>query len=354
MKIVFVIGSITLGGAERVASLLCNEWGKNNEVTILLTSVEQRIDYILENVKIEYLSKKIKISGLKKISIMTTFLKKNKPDVVVSFTDPASFYASIACKRAKIKHISSERNAPQYQPQGFLLRRLRDISYFLSDAIVFQTKDALNYFSKTISRKGVTIKNPLFIEKEMSRPSIQKLDDLVIAAGRLVEQKDYFSMIDSFVIFHKKFSNFQLHIYGEGPLQKEIFEFIKKRNSDGFIFLKGYTREIHEIIANSKIFFMTSKHEGMPNSLIEALSFGVPASCTNCPVGGPYDLLKDDHGGILTKVGDVQSMADSLTKIANEYEKYYNDSIAYSFLLKQELNIKNISKEWLELFSNIK
>lgn len=79
-------------------------------------------------------------------------MKKNKPDVVVAFPDPCSYYGAVAAKKLKIPCICSERNAPMYEPKNKIMRIMRMIAYRKASAIVFQTHDALNWFPNSIKK----------------------------------------------------------------------------------------------------------------------------------------------------------------------------------------------------------
>ena len=116
------------------------------------------------------------------------------------------------------------------------------------------------------------------------------------------------------------FPDYSLVFYGDGPdsikLQRLASELgIRKR-----VEFKGNVSNVAEHIEKASIFILASNHEGMPNSLIEAMSLGLSCISTDCPCGGPRDLIEDGVNGLLVPVGDKDAMARAITKVLSDKE----------------------------------
>ena len=111
------------------------------------------------------------------------------------------------------------------------------------------------------------------------------------------------------------------------------------------MFLQGYSNSIHELIAHSKIFVLSSDYEGLSNSMLESLCIGIPCVCTDCPPGSARMVIDNDQNGILVPVGDSENMALSLKKILD------NEEIGKNFNKKNKkyreiLLANNICQQW--------
>jgi len=352
MKISFVIGSFGGGGAERVASILLNEWCKDYDVTVILTSAPQRHKYLLDSrIHVYYLSQK-KIFAFRKINKLTRILSSIQPDVVISFLNAPNFYATIAANRLNIVNISSERNNPKFSPRNLFLRILRHIAFSRSSVVVFQTQGAKKFFNSTIQQKSRIIPNPLAIEDSLLSLT-RIIQNKIIAVGRLEKQKDYHVMLEAFAIFFERHKEFALEIYGEGESRNSILEKAEKLGISSAVFLKSFTSDIHSRMIESKIFLMSSKFEGFPNALLEAVALGIPCVSTNCPPGSPSEIIVGGVNGFLVDVGNSSQMANSMEKIISRYDDFILSSKLESQKTREKYGLPNILSQWDALFSDI-
>lgn len=352
MKICFVINTLSTGGAERVAARLSSCWADNNDVTLVLTSFSKRQDYkISERINVINTCEKKRINRFSLIRKLRKIFKEIKPDVIVSFIDTGHFYVSLANRHLKFKHVCSERNDPYTIPKSKLQRLMRLFAFRRADAVVFQTEGAMQFFNKRIQKKGVIIENPItnnFVPTDCSYRKNQ-----IIAVGRLVEQKNYPLLIKAFSIFHKDYPQYSLLIFGRGEKEKEIMDLIRELGLEQFVFVKGFSSDISDELKKSKIFAMSSVHEGLPNSLIEAVCAGIPCVSTNARPGGPMQILKNYQGSMLIKDDSTESFSNGLSQIASNYDKFCNNAIVDSAEARKRFSIERISDSWMKLFKEL-
>lgn len=286
MKILFCIGGLRKGGAERVISNLANSFSSTDEISIVIT--EKKIEYKLENnikvYSLDYnLSKNNIINKFLKIYNLYKTIKEDKPDVIVSFLREPTFRVLLLRKFIKTPIIVSVRNDPKIEYKSFKSNFLMKVLYPLADGFVFQTEDAKQYFAKKIQEKSIIIPNP--IKKEFLNKNIYTgdRDKIIVSVGRLEVQKNHNLLIDAFYDINDQIRDYKLIIYGEGSLRTMLQKKINSYGMKDRILLPGITNNIIDKIEKAKLFILSSNYEGMPNALMEAMALGIPSISTDCP-----------------------------------------------------------------------
>ena len=349
MKIGFVINALGNGGAERVASILANEWCRlGHNVTFYCThAFEQQVYPTEDRIVIKKLRDKNRTGYFKLLRKMKNEFVHDDLDVVVSFMTTPSFYAYFACKKAKIPLVCSERNNPFMFPQSKIKRLVRQFVFKRANHLVFQTKDAQSFFAKNIQDKSTIIFNPC----DNNLPTRSKtIDKVIVSAGRLDYQKDFGTLIKGFALFNKVNKDYKLEIYGDGEERQKLESLIQEIGVSEYCSINPFAKNIREIISKSSVFVSSSLFEGMPNVLLESLSIGVPSIATDCPIGGSRLLMEDNKFGELVSVSNPDQLGEALKKIVGKYKEYNEGSAKYSTQIKERFDSKKIAKEWLEVF----
>ncbi|MBQ6921180.1 MAG: glycosyltransferase [Bacilli bacterium] len=350
-KIVFTCDGMESGGAEKVVATLANELDRQGfSVSIVGVSsfVEESFYKLNDNVSYETLHKNgsKKIGFIRRVFLLNKTLKRLKPDVVISFLPHVIVYTNFAMFNINKPLIVSERNDPNLDPKGSLLRALKYYSFSQADGCVFQTTDARNYFSKSIQKKSLIINNPLQISYEGNLPENRK--KTIISVGRLNKQKNYPMLIDAFKIFKENNPNYELKIYGSGPLEEEIRNYIVSSGLEGSVSLMGNSNTWHSDEHDASLFASSSDYEGMPNALAEAIALGIPVVSTNCPIGGPKELIFNGLNGYLCSVGNPIDMA-------NKMEEALSIDISADNVtsFKNQRTADVITNKWLEYIKTV-
>ncbi len=282
-------------------------------VTVLTWEEEWRNAPFFENVKVVVLKyKPIGVLGkVRAIYELFFALRKGRFSSLVVFSLYLAEVAVFSARAAKVKLVLSERVDPRFLPKEPIHRLLRLFVYFFSKVIVFQTESNRLYYHPVISKKGTVIGNPVIPRVGATNQDKEKW---VIAAGRLSEEKNFRLLIEAFK--KANLDGYTLHIYGEGEQERELREFISKNDLVDTVFLEGHVKDISEILLKGDIFVLSSNHEGMPNVLIEAMMCGVACVATDVPSHAVRTLITHDFNGLITKVGDVREMSDSIRRLA--------------------------------------
>lgn len=354
MKLLFTIGNLESGGAERVVATLANEFVHNNldVYIIFLSSGSNNSFYKLdERVKIIPLLKDTKNLSIREKTIrLAKEIDQINPDIVVSFLNYVIFYTFFALKKAKnknIKFIVSERNYPRKVPGILPLRLLRNHIFRRADGCVFQTNGSKNYFRNV--RKSIVIPNPIFLNTALM-PVVNR-ENIILMVGSDKREKNRPMAFKAFSLFKLTHSNYKLVIIGS-PSNKSELKLLERLNiKDDVVFL-GVMNNWHEKYYTSKMFVLTSNFEGMPNALMEACALQIPCISTDCPPGGPKEIIQNNSNGILVKTNDYRSLAKSMSILADD-DKLCNLFSKNNVSLKDSYNPNKISQKWIEFLQKI-
>lgn len=313
MKLLFYINYIHHGGAERVISNLATQFSENGHEVLLVTSFKDVWEYSYGDKVKRIVLFSEKIDGFAKRNIflvkkLRSIIKYEKPDVVTAFMGEANFRAIAATAFTKTKCIISVRNDPDREYSSLPLKIMSKTLFGLADGIVFQTPDAQCKFPERISAKSTIIMNQ--VDSRFFGIKNKNGNDIV-TTGRLCRQKNHEMLIKAFASVCNEFDG-NLIIYGDGDLKNHLQELISDLAMEKRIFLPGSTNDVVGVLADAKVFVLSSDYEGLPNSLMEAMAAGLPCISTDCPCGGPKLLFGNDNAGILTEVGNVDEMADAI------------------------------------------
>ena len=345
-RIAFVIGSMGNGGAERVVSIIANDYAQRGWHVDILMLLSNECTY-----KIESGVTLINLSGetSSRIARLPYWLKSirdyaltRKPDVVVSFVARINIITQLALKNLNIPILVSERNDPYKDGRGKLVNILTKWLYPKAISVVFQTNRALGYFPSLTN--SCIISNPIEVHAHRS----QTLKDRIVTIGRLSEQKNQKMLIEAFAKIHHKYPNYTLDIYGEGHLRDSLQQLISELMLDDCVSLKGNVSDIHDQISDAKFFVLSSDYEGLSNALLEAMMMGLPCISTNC--AGSDEYIQHEKNGLLVEIGNVSAMAAAMEyMITNPAEASRMGACAKE--LSQSFKKSNVIKQWCEIIN---
>jgi glycosyltransferase involved in cell wall biosynthesis len=365
LRIAFVIPNMGPGGAERVASLLSNDWMARNHVVDLIVFESDKIEpfHALDpDISVHCLRAKQGSSGivsrastnLKRIAELRSLLRRLRPEIAVSFLTEANVVALMAGRGLPCRVVISERNQPNRPGLGPTHHLARRLIYRRAAAIVMQTEDIAAWARARFRTQVHVIPNPVALDQGMHKqPANDRAGDThrIVSIGRLTEQKGFDLLIESFASLAAKYPAWDLVIYGEGPQRPELTELIKRRQLEGRVALPGLTRKVAGALSEATLFVLPSRYEGFPNVLLEALSSGLPVIATQCP-GASAEILAQGTYGKLVPAGDVPALTEALETLMTMPER----RAAYAAKAREALGryeIGKISGQWLALFKSI-
>ena len=314
-NIIFMIPSMIRGGAERVVSILSNDYasrGWNVSILMLLHSnIGYELDPSINVIDISDDSKPVALMYPFLIHRVRKSVKEVKPDIIVSFMANTCLISGPACRHTKARFVVSERIDPSQDTRNLIVRKMLQSIYAHSDCCVLQTKRAYDYFPDRVKTKSTIIPNPVSVETSATYGGKR-----IVASGRLETQKNHRMLISAFSDIHKDFPDWRLDIYGEGNERKNLESLIKDLGLERSVSLKGNVPDLHKQMADADLYVLSSDFEGLSNALIEAMMMGLPCISTDC--SGSDEIITDRQDGIIVPVGDKASLEEAMRLLMSD------------------------------------
>ncbi len=154
-------------------------------------------------------------------------------------------------------------------------------------------------------------------------------------------------LIEAFSCSRAK-EEWKLIIAGEGRERDKLEQLAVEYNISSGVNLTGWQESIDELYARASVFVLSSRYEGFPNSLAEAMSAGLPCISFDCDFG-PAEMIRHDVNGILVEPGNVEKLADEIDLLAAD-ESERNRLGRKATEIKKELNLESITLKWENVF----
>lgn len=291
---------------------------------------------------------------------LTEALDKIQPDVLVSTNLSERFFIrslSLKVSPVLIKEIHFSTDYKIIEAQGWKEKLMAYLSYFKDfrwktkafSQILILTEEDRERNWRNYSRVSV-IPNPLTNNTSLS-PSLLT-EKRVIAAGRLVRQKNFASLIRAWKEVQAKHPDWTLDIYGEGSLKTSLEKLIADLRLEGAVCLQGKTQEIFKEMTNSSIFVLSSIYEGFGLVIVEAMSCGLPVVSYACPCG-PKDIIEEGKDGFLVEVNDEQTLAARINQLI-ENEELRRQMSEAALQKSEKYKMERIIPMWMDLFEKLK
>lgn len=358
MKILFFIGSLRGGGAERVVSRLANKFAEKDHQVTIVTKTPECVYTLHKDIlwKPIFKTEDIKNSIFNKSTRRITYyprlynsIKKIKPDIILSFLVGMNRQAILISRILKIPIIVSDRISHKSDMTIFNWIERRVLYKYANNLVVLTEYDHNNYYSKFL--KDVTvIPNPIYPSINENTPSREKI---ILAVGNLDRwyHKGFDNLIKAFSKISKKHPDWKLQIAGGGKKGKIYLQNIAKElGVVEKIDFMGFEKDVATIMQKSEIFILSSRFEGFPNVLVEAMSNGCTVIACDC-MTGPREIIKNNIDGILIEEGNINEMSFNLNKLIAD-ARLREELRKNSILNVKRFDIDYIYTKWNKLIIN--
>lgn len=357
--IAMLISSLNKGGSERVLVNLAEYfYSKGYRVTVVTqykTENEYEISHGIRRIFSEITEEEIgkgRISNfLKRFCKLRNIWKQEKPDLILSFIGKNNMMAVMTSRFLHIPVVVSVRGEPAQEYYSPLLKTSANLLFCRADGVVFPVEKSADFFSRPVRKKAVCLKNslnPVFLRK----PYEGEREKRIVAVGRVDANKNHEMIIRAFEGLAEKYPDYRLVIYGEGELRLSLLEMAEEMGLKDRVLMPGSIADVADAIYKASIFVLSSYSEGMPNTLIEAMALGIPSVSTDCPCGGPAELIRNGENGYLVEPGDWKNLQVILQKLIDEPERAKKMGKKAS-KIQEELNPDVINKMWEEYFMQL-
>jgi len=331
-QVAFFLPSLRGGGAERVMLNLARGFSERG----------LQVDLVLAKAEGPYLKEvppEVRVVDLKAKRVLYSlpglvrYLRKEMPDAMLSTLNHANIIALWARRMSgvpfvlAVREAAAMRDANPSKLRERLMPFLMRLFYSWADVVIANSngvaEDLIN-ICRVPAEKVRVIYNPV-VTPELFARAEEPLDHpwfrpgelpVILGVGRLTKQKDFPTLIRAFALVRKE-RPARLMILGEGEERPRLEALVRELDLEEHVALPGFVDNPYKYMKRAAVFVLSSRREGLPNALIEALALGTPLVSTDCP-SGPAEILEGGRWGGLVPVGDMEALANAITAALND------------------------------------
>jgi glycosyltransferase involved in cell wall biosynthesis len=363
------ISSLSGGGAERVTVNNANAWiARGDKVTIItlapVTEDFYTLDANIRRIGLNLLSSSnSSVSGvfanIQRVWRLRRILKKLRPDVLIGMETSANVIAVLANWRMPCCVVVAEHIYPPMLPVSSIWQRLRRWTYPHASVVLALTEESRAWLLRNCPGSNVAVipnavqfplqDGPSCIEADQILPENHRL---ILAVGRLAPQKGFDMLITAFSQVAASHTDWDLVILGEGNERKNLLSEVANRGLSDRIFLPGAAGNISQWYKRADLFVMSSRFEGFPCTLIEAMAHSLAVVSFDCDTG-PRDIIRHEIDGVLVTAGDVPALASILSQLIKD-EALLRRYATQAVEVRDRFSMDRILNLWDEVIGDIR
>ena len=334
-KILVLVDFLSGAGVDRVALNLSEDWSRHGAEVVLVTLTSAERDAYpvpagVRRVALNVWGDEISLLSMLRNNIiplikMRRLLRQEAPDVVVAMTIITAI--ALAWIRGRDMAVVAYANLSRGGVRKFrtvFLDILRRPSYGRLDALVAETTDGANWLRKhTLAGRVVAIPNSVSVSLADNEPRLDVGDivaagrKILLAVGQLTEYKGFDRLLVAFAAVAGRYEDWRLVILGEGVERDALERQVAALDLEGRVCLPGRAGNVADWYRAADVFVLTSRFEGMPNVLLEAMAHGCASVSVDCDTG-PRDIIRDGEDGLLVAQDDGAALAAGLERLMGD------------------------------------
>ena len=371
-NVLFVVPSLIGGGAERNLVWLASRWAGTGARSVVATVSGEENDAFALDARVQRVALGLNEDSRHLIGALGANVRRvralrrlfraerdraaddGEPLVIVSFIVSANILCALAAVGLGVPLVVSERNHPPRMSLAGHWRRLRRISYGLADRVVALTTRSADWLTEHTNARVVDIvPNPVVYPVPDSAPTVPpaKIVDagvpVVLAAGKLLPQKGFDLLIDAFA---RTRGSWQLVILGAGDTEAFEQQAMQLGVADR-VHLAGRVGNLGDWYARASIFVLSSRYEGFPNVLVEAMASGLPVVSADCETG-PADIITPGRDGLLVEALSVEALSTGMQQLMDD-ESLRRSLGMEAVALRQRLDPDRLFERWQRIIDEL-
>ncbi len=360
IKTLIVLPHMRTGGGQKLALDIALGLNKRDDFDVSVLCIGEKEDNIFgitaeeNNLNVHYLGKKEGFS-IKCCFDVFKFIVKYKPDIVNTHLRAITYVLMAAFIIRKPRYYHTVHNIAEKEAEEGMAT-IERIAYkytgFMPVAISDYCKSTIVDYYGISDNKIPVIYNGIDSKRYSYNIPYEKRDDQVvriISTGRMQPVKRHILMVQAFSMLHKKYPNTELVFLGDGELREDVEKEIRINDLEDVVKLYGVVEDVQNELNKAHIYLMASEYEGLPLSVLEAMSCGLPIVATKA--GGTVDIV-DDSNGFLCDIDDKNQIylaLEALTKDAELRKRMSNGSV----LASSKYDISKCVDEYSVLFRKV-
>jgi glycosyltransferase involved in cell wall biosynthesis len=329
VRLTLVIHAMSNGGAERVVATMANAWAARGwQITLLTFDDGREPPFYPLDPRVQHRPLGIAgasagtlravASNVERVRVIRRAILESQPDAVLSFLDTVNVSVLLATRGLGLPTVVMEQTDPGQKSIGRSWNGLRQLLYRRASRLVVLSETSRSFFPPSIRAKSIIIPNPIAVDAPVQGDA--KRQDggrTVIAMGRFAPEKGFHLLIDAFARIADKHPDWRLVIWGDGPLRPQLESLCDRLGMNERVSLPGRTTEPFRQLRAADLFVMSSRREGFPLALGEAMACGLPAVSFDCP-SGPREIIRDGVDGLLVPDGDVVGLSAAMSRLMTD------------------------------------
>lgn len=370
MNLLFFLNSLSSGGAERVTATLANHWAaKGWKVTLVTITDAQGDFYTLDpgvgRIALDMAEESrgaVQAIGnnLRRLGALYRILRRARPDIAIAMMPTANVTLALAGRLAGVPTIGSERTYPPAMPLGRFWEAARRRTYPLLSCLVAQTADSAAWLrAHAPARRISVIPNPVRYPLPSGPPHLEPKsvlagldgDRRLLAVGRLGEEKRFDRLLSAFAELAPRHADWSLVVLGEGNERAALTAQAARLGIEGRVVFPVAVGNVGDWFATADAYVMTSRFEGFPNTLLEALACGVPSVAVDC-MTGPRELIETEVNGLLVPQDDMAALIAGLDRLMSDPDLRVRLA-ARAVEARETYAVERIAQRWEEIFRSV-
>lgn len=324
MRVTMVNSSLGSGGGERVMVTMANAWAGRGWSVEIVTLADAPSFYPLDpRVRHSRLGLRgasgtpvrAVAANARRLVRLRGAIRASRPEAVVSFLTASNVQTLLATRGLGAPVVVEEHSDPTIEAVHPAWRGLRRATYPLAARVLVLSEVARDHFPPAIRRGIEIMPNPIAVEPpgEVVRGDRRQL----VSMGRFTEEKGFDTLLDAFAALAPGFPDWDLVIWGDGPLRPALEARRDRLGLGGRARLPGRTTAPHDRLREADLYALPSRREGFPMALGEAMGCGLPAVAFDLP-SGPKALIRDGVDGLLVRNGDTAALVEGLGSVMRD------------------------------------
>jgi len=323
-----VIHSLRGGGAERVAADLSAYWVERGYRVPLVTQADKANDVYLLDPRVQRVALGTAsasgggltglVANLRRVWKLRRLIRRERPSLVLGMMTTSSVLAVIASRGLPVRVIATEHTHPPAQTLSPMWQRLRRWAYPKARRVVALTSGTAAWIEEHVPGSRVSVipnavRWPLPVEEPVIEPPARYGRRRLLAVGRLHELKGFDILLAAFAQLATYFPEWDLVILGEGEGRDALEGQIEAAGLTGRVSMPGRVGNVGQWYAESDLYVLSSRAEGLSNTLLEAMAGGLAPVAFDCDTG-PREIVRHGIDGVLVEpAGDVEALAAHLS-----------------------------------------
>lgn len=310
-KIVSMIAAhrVQVGDDVHIAAMTCPRTGSYFDIP------DEVSQHVLDPKTTPRLRRRGSVAALRRARAIRKLIRQEKPDLIISFLTKINVLTLLATIGTGIPVLVSERNNPLAQTANPIWHFAQNLLMRRATGIIMQTDRARADLPLRVRKRARIIANPCAPHKGLKKTHGTPGEVRFAAVGRLTKQKGFDLLLQAIAPLKDKLPHFSVTIHGEGQARKALEAQRSELGLEGIVHLPGASETPGAWLETADVLILSSRFEGFPNVVAEAVVNGLPVVAYDCSYG-PREIVADGLNGVLVQNGDVAQLSKAIERLA--------------------------------------